>query len=88
MRSVPHRGSEWVLRSVTHWQDPIRAANMTSLLTSFLILIMWNDTDTLLLTSYPSVPTAPGCTGTSEARLIAFRTTTGHLLNDLPDFDE
>jgi len=25
---------------------------------------------------------------TGEARLIAFRTTTGHLIDDLPDFDE
>jgi hypothetical protein len=29
MRSVPHRGSGWVLRSVSHRQDQIRAASRT-----------------------------------------------------------
>jgi len=45
MRSVPPCGSGWVLDSLT---DYIRSANMLSHQISFLILIMWNDTDTPL----------------------------------------
>jgi REP element-mobilizing transposase RayT len=45
MRSVPPRGSGWVQDSLT---DYICSANMLSHQTSFLILIMWNDTDTPL----------------------------------------
>src|SRR6266478_2219790 len=54
---------------------------MTSLLTKVSSSSSCGTTLILLLpTSYPSVPTAPGCTGTSVVRLIAFRTATAHLI--------